>query len=370
MTDTELEKSISKLLLRYKQVKVKFDSYNVGLEEGVSCVKKLKAVPLKGFKKILEKHAKQKNKIDLVTSIKVEMTNMKYEFNKTCYELVLKDKSFEDDINVIQKEIDSYYDEILICDNYENLKNTLDVVYYKIYDDHNFFSRKRLGIQCIDFFKQIENIFTLGDGILYIIFDLIMFLLKYINIVEWLKVFLEKCSSARYPKYVWSRLGTDLFIFAKFTFVLWLWGTKNNSWYYTFAVWYLLVSNVYTYFYYHAWSKKVLSGSNFSVDRIKRRFFSLMLAISFHFIGFAYLFHISYWENFDWNREVLTNVEVGTSSWNQALWYSVSNSFTRSYDAVRACTNLGDTISMIQVLFAFMFLTIIISTSVPQIKSK
>ena len=127
-----------------------------------------------------------------------------------------------------------------------------------------------------------------------------------------------------------------------------------------FVVWYLSLTNLYTYFYYHIWSSEILSDVHFGIDRIKRRFTTLTLAVSYTIFGFAYLYAIPYSDEFTWSND--------TPTFLKSLWFSVSNSLTASYDQVKPITDLGSSISMIQLLMMFIFLTIIIGGSIPQPK--
>ena len=58
--------------------------------------------------------------------------------------------------------------------------------------------------------------------------------------------------------------------------------------------------------------------------------------------------------------------ENGETSILRSVWYSVSNSLTASYGQVAPSSDLGNSVSMIQLLIMFAFLTIIIGGSVPQ----
>lgn len=204
------------------------------------------------------------------------------------------------------------------------------------------------------------------NGILYTFIDLLINCLKYLNLVEYIKK-LSKCSCFLYDnskesKRVNSRIATDIFIFLKFLLVIAIWKKEADNLFWEIIVWYLLFTNLYTYFYYHVWSNNIQKGKHFDVDRIKRRFLNLMCAITFHFIGFAYLFNVPYKSDFTWSN--------GIANGEHALLYSISNSFTRSYDVIAPHNSFGNNVAMIEVISAFVFLTIIVSTSVPQIKNK
>ena len=86
-----------------------------------------------------------------------------------------------------------------------------------------------------------------------------------------------------------------------------------------------------------------------------------MQAISFSLFGFAYLYYVPYSSEFAWGTEQPVFI--------YSLWFSISNSLTASYEQVKPITDVGNTIAMMQLLMMFVFLTIIIGGTVPQIKS-
>ncbi|MDP1728490.1 MAG: hypothetical protein Q8M15_17025 [Bacteroidota bacterium] len=83
----------------------------------------------------------------------------------------------------------------------------------------------------------------------------------------------------------------------------------------------------------------------------------LLLAIAYSNFTFAYLYRVSYTNDFTWPDSA--------SSLN-AIWYSISNSLAANYDEVKPLTSFGNSIAMIQLIITFIFVTIILSKSVPQ----
>ena len=202
------------------------------------------------------------------------------------------------------------------------------------------------------------------SSFLYQILNKLLNSMKYINLVELFKFIGRKLTpknSLIETRINYSRTSVDIFIVAKWLFILILiLFDVTNTWL-VIAVWYLLFANLYTYFYYHTWSSEILNDRYFDTTRIKRRLLNLLLAIFYSVFGFAYLYYIPYSTEFIWAGK--------TPNFLHSLWYSLSNSLTASYDQVRPITDVGNSISMIQLIIMFIFVTIIIGGSIPQINS-
>jgi hypothetical protein len=197
------------------------------------------------------------------------------------------------------------------------------------------------------------------NGFLYPLINCAMNSMRYICLVELFKVIGKNIAGGNnFLSVNYSRIAVDIFIVTKWLFLLLLWVFGVISKWATIAVWYLLATNLYTYFYYHTWSSEIFSDPYVNPDRIKRRFTNLVLAISYTVFGFGYLYNLPYAKEYSWHN--------GTPVFFQALWYSASTSLTASYDQVRPVTEVGNSISMIQLLMMFIFLTIIIGGSIPQ----
>ena len=202
------------------------------------------------------------------------------------------------------------------------------------------------------------------SSFLYQILNKLLNSMKYINLVELFKFIGRKLTpknSLIETRINYSRTSVDIFIVAKWLFILLLILFDVTNIWLVIAVWYLLFANLYTYFYYHTWSSEILNDRYFDTTRIKRRLLNLLLAIFYSVFGFAYLYYIPYSTEFIWAGK--------TPNFLHSLWYSLSNSLTASYDQVRPITDVGNSISMIQLIIMFIFVTIIIGGSIPQINS-
>jgi hypothetical protein len=186
--------------------------------------------------------------------------------------------------------------------------------------------------------------------------------LRYVNLVELFKLIGEKVvghGASKKKRGAYSRISVDVFIVLKFLTIGVLMLRQTEGQIALAGVWYLLSANIYTYFYYHLWSERVLKDTLFGIDRIKRRFMTLSLAVLFSVIAFSYLFRVPYSAEFTWPGEK-PNVA-------KALLYSAANSFGASYDQVSPATELGRVVSIVQFLTMFVFLAIILSNSIPQV---
>lgn len=200
------------------------------------------------------------------------------------------------------------------------------------------------------------------NGFLYPIYKQSIELLKRGNAVEYYKklvVYIGKkkgqISKAETDRN--ERIGTDIFIVSKWLLIIlfWIFNFKGPC---TLVItWYLIGTNIYTYFYYHIWSDSSLNKKR-DWDAIKRRFFNLLLAISFSEFCFAYLYTHHYLSQFNYSTE--SNYVV------QSFWFSISNSLAANYDNVKIVTPLGYSITMIQLVITFAFVTIILGNSIPQ----
>lgn len=202
------------------------------------------------------------------------------------------------------------------------------------------------------------------NGLLYIFFKYILDNLKYFTIVEWFKYVGKKINPRKNDtnyKLAFSRTSVDIFIILKWSFILLItkWHCTNN--YLTVFVWYLLLTNIYTYFYYHIWSDEALNTENFQKDRIRRRFLNLMLSIGYSNLCFAYLYRIPYSLDFSWSNKHPTFIK--------SIWFSVSNSFGGNYTDVNPINDFANSISMAQLITTFIFITIILGKSIPQTTS-
>jgi hypothetical protein len=201
------------------------------------------------------------------------------------------------------------------------------------------------------------------NGFLYNIVKFLLDNFRHLTIVEWLKIVGLKiwCKNTKdKQKRVNCRSNiVDGFNVFKWLLMILLFTSHLTNCFLTITVWYLLITNLYSYFYHHIWSDDAIKIDIISADRARRRFFLLMLSFSFSEFCFAYLYRFAYINEFNWTDK---------PTLMKSIWFSISNSFAANYDSVKPLSELGSSVSMIQLIVTFIFVTIIISKSIPEIK--
>lgn len=148
----------------------------------------------------------------------------------------------------------------------------------------------------------------------------------------------------------------DFFTLTKFALIIILWGFSINNVVAAIFVWYLIISNLYTFIYYLIWKKNGVNQPN--IERLQRRFLKVILAIFFSDLCFAYLYDCIYFFDMDWSNS--------KSNPLSALWFSISNSVAGNYDQVKPLSNVGYNVSMIQFTLTFIFIAVILNRAIPQ----
>lgn len=189
--------------------------------------------------------------------------------------------------------------------------------------------------------------------------------LNYLNLVELFKLIavkLNKETGDEEKTRTYARIGIDIFICLKWTIIIIFWAKGVHTLFTTVLVWYLIFTNVYSYFYNHIWTDDALNSESFTKDRIRSRFLNLLIALAFSTLSFGYLFQIVYAADFNWGGQ--------TPNFSYAIQYSFSNSLAANFEQVKPLTDYANQISNIQLLLTFIFVTIILSKSIPQTNSK
>lgn len=202
------------------------------------------------------------------------------------------------------------------------------------------------------------------NGIIYFILKKVLDGLNYLSLVELFKYIAIKAYSNAansQSRITASRMAVDIFIILKWLFILLAFLNGWSSSFMTVLVWYLIYSNLYTYFFYHLWNRESMNTENFDIERVRRRFITLMLSIGFSNICFAYLFRVPYLTDFEWSDKIPLNAK--------AVWFSFANSLTANYEFVKPITQNGASITITQLIISFVFITLILGKSIPQTKS-
>lgn len=199
------------------------------------------------------------------------------------------------------------------------------------------------------------------NGFLYIAIKFLLDNFRHLTLVEWFKKigYIIFCSNPTdlSEQAIYRSNIVDFFNVIKWGIIICLLLFNLTNGFLTILVWYLLITNIYSYFYHHIWSDNAYEAVNINADRSRRRFMLLMLSIAYSNFCFAYLYVLPYNSMFTWTNG---------SSIIKAIWFSFSNSLAANYSIVSPLTDLGNSISMIQLILTFIFVTIIISRSIPQ----
>jgi hypothetical protein len=210
------------------------------------------------------------------------------------------------------------------------------------------------------------------NGFIYPIANSVILLLYYLNIVELFKWIAVQLMKLYYSKSIdvikvnrkirkARNISVDLFIFLKFLYVLMAWYFKGDSYLLTAVAIYLLWINSFTYFYYHLWEEGNIRGEYATVHRTRRRFINLLQSLLFMLIVYCYLYSIPFNEHFA-SEEKLSTL--------QYVLFTTSISFPFEFKVISAISELGQGLVMSQVLLSFLFITILLSQSIPKANKK
>ncbi len=192
-------------------------------------------------------------------------------------------------------------------------------------------------------------------GFIFVLVTVLIKLVCYINLVEWFKKGFIMLFSSRNTdetvKKTTINIGIDAFIVLKLLFVTTAILFLNGKWI-TFSVVYLLIMNLFTYFYYHIWNP-----SQVNKDRIRRRFITFCCALIFNILCFNYLFYKGFSAQIEWSGIV-------NSGFREIFLYSLANTFMLSAQ-ISVANQFGYYLQIAQQLASFVFLVIILSQSIP-----
>ncbi|WP_151899226.1 hypothetical protein [Vibrio mediterranei] len=200
------------------------------------------------------------------------------------------------------------------------------------------------------------------NGFIYPLFDSVVRFAYYCNLVELFK-FLAKLCVGVYKKGEASiedqvqacNIAIDTYQIFKWVALLVLWKLDVKHQAALMATYYLLASNLFTYFYYHVWGSRYKQR----VDRetLNRKFLNAMLAISYYLACYAYLYHVHFSSEIVWPENLVDSTN--------AIYLSVANAFTLTYGGFSPLTQEIRMVFMSQLINTFLFFTIIISNSIP-----
>lgn len=211
---------------------------------------------------------------------------------------------------------------------------------------------------------------AVDNGFIYPLFDTLIRILCYINIIELLKSITTKISNHILKNMTDDNkrnriirknknLTIDGFIVGKFLLIYILWKNDISNIFTLISIWYLLIMNIFTYFYHHVWIQSAMLNMHLTMHRVRRRFINLFISLFYMIVTYGYFYSIPYKLSFE---------AIGKISYQDYFFYSISNSFASSYDKIKPITNFGESLKLSQLIMVFIFITIILSRSVPEIK--
>ena len=189
------------------------------------------------------------------------------------------------------------------------------------------------------------------NGIIYKIVRSIVHFFYFLNLVEGFKWLFSVFNKKK--KRELKTIAIDVFIICKWIFLILIWYFRCNEPFILGFVIYLIWTNIFTYFYYHVWKDE----REINRHRKRRRFVSLMLAVLFSNVAFAFLYDVGFSQFYE--------IAVGFGGQYSFLLFSFHNSLFADYQYITPINNFGYTISLIQLLITFIFGSIVLNNSIP-----
>lgn len=203
--------------------------------------------------------------------------------------------------------------------------------------------------------------FKMQNGFIHFFFDSLIKTLKFINLVEYFKkaaqfFYLlqnpERNQDSNYLRMAAS-IGIDVFIVFRWVLVGIFWMLELSHSIITLIVWYLLTSNLFTYFYYHAWN--LPTNTPETIERSQRRFLAVLLSMAYSIFCYTYFYDVTYSSHFTWGSH---------SSPIDKLYFSTANALTVTYGDVSLLDTTARIICSSQLSITFIFV-LILASSIP-----
>lgn len=191
-------------------------------------------------------------------------------------------------------------------------------------------------------------------GFIYPLVRAMVEALTRLNLVELFKAIGKKLAKKKSAEVPNIRISIDVFIVLKWAVVLGMWLTGLNHPLATIAIAYLLVANIFTYFYCHVWHPPF----NNDDENLRSRFVTMAIALCYSIVCFGYLYAVPFSTHFN------VSEEIGHSL--GGLCFSIANSMLTDFSPVTAASNTAQALVLLQKVTTFIFISIILATSLPQ----
>ncbi len=206
-----------------------------------------------------------------------------------------------------------------------------------------------------------KNLTSSNDGIIYPVANWIITISNYLCLVELFK-FLSVCflnrpsvDSVRRNK----NIAIDLFILVKWVAIIVFWVTNYVSTISIVIVWYLLITNIQSYFYNHVWLNVSISDERKQATRERRRLIAVILAFCFSIMCYGYFYQRCYFTHFNWPADI--------APFTSSITFSLGTALTAFSGNLSPNTDFGYFLIGTQLIITFLFIAIILTQSIPQL---
>lgn len=192
-------------------------------------------------------------------------------------------------------------------------------------------------------------------GIIYPIFDISVRFLKQFTLVELVKnVFLRNKRFTQKQRYLLNYV-IDCYIVFKWMLIISFWILNFSGILINILVFYLLLTNLSTYFFYHIWDERNYDNSKRDSTIIKKRMVSLILSYLYSVLLFAYMYGVLF--SFHFHQPVESNFLL-------YILFSFTNSIFNSNDLLIPSNLVGYFLMGLQQFITLIYMTIIFARSV------
>lgn len=175
-----------------------------------------------------------------------------------------------------------------------------------------------------------------------------MTILYWLNLVELLKFITEKCTCKKENLSKNLNITIDTFIAIKWLFVFIVLVCDWRGLFFKYVLLYLIITNVFTYFYHHIWTLPKSKNRDFKWQR--RRLFSLLLAILYSIFSFGVLYHQYYYGDFSSSLKV-------TFDFTDFFIFSLGTTFTGGTGAIAPNSNITHILASFQLFCSFLLIS-------------
>lgn len=203
--------------------------------------------------------------------------------------------------------------------------------------------------------KKDQN--PLRYGVVYPVVSALVVLFHHLNLVELFKAIAMKMTPKNADRPRYARIAIDIYQVIKWGALIYLWANRVDHPLATVGIVYLIGTNVFTYFYHHVWRPP----HDPSEENRRSRFVSLMLAMAYNAACYAYLYDVPFAREF-----VLTGAVGSTTA---SLMLGVARSLLIDFPPLAPATPSGYGLALSQTFVVFLFITIVLSASIPQYNS-